>query len=62
MALINKLEKYRLENRLSQQKLAVMLDVSFATVNRWLNGKTQPNKIQKYHIEKLLSKINRKKG
>ncbi len=51
---IQKLETYRLENRISQQRLAEMLGVSFSTVNRWLNGKSKPNKIQSYHIEKLL--------
>lgn len=52
--IIQKLEEYRLKNRISQQKLADMLGVSFLTVNRWLNGHNQPNKIQTYHIEKLL--------
>lgn len=56
MKIIKDLEKYRLENRLSQEKIADMLGVSFATVNRWFNDKTQPNKIQRYHIEKLLKK------
>ena len=55
MDLIGRLEVYRLENRISQQELAKKLDVSFATVNRWLNSKTKPNKIQEYHIKKLLS-------
>lgn len=53
--LIAKLEKYRLERRISQAKLAEMLGVSFVTVNRWFNGKTVPNKMQQYHIEKLLN-------
>jgi len=46
MDLREKLEDYRLENKISQEKLAKKLDVSFATVNRWLNDKTKPNKIQ----------------
>jgi len=54
MDLIKKLEIYRLENKISQEKLAEMLGVAFSTVNRWFNGHTEPNKIQKYHIEKLL--------
>ena len=53
--LIKKLEDYRLENRISQTKLAEMLGVTFVTVNRWLNGKFDPNKIQKHHIKKLLN-------
>ena len=52
--LIEKLEIYRFENRISQRKLANLLHVHFSTVNRWFNGKTIPNKIQRYHIKKLL--------
>ena len=52
--IVKQLEIYRLENKLSQDKLASLLGVSFSTVNRWLNGRTKPNKIQSYHIEKLL--------
>ena len=48
--LIKKLEDYRLENKISQTKLAEILGVTFVTVNRWFNGKFDPNKIQKYHI------------
>jgi len=56
MNLIKELEIYRLENKLSQVQLADKLGVSFCTVNRWFNGHFKPNKIQKYHIEKLLKK------
>ena len=52
--LIRKLEGYRLENKISQVKLAEILGVTFVTVNRWFNGKFGPNKIQRYHIKKLL--------
>lgn len=55
MQIIKKLETYRLENKITQQELAKKLGVAFATVNRWLNGKSKPNKIQSYHIEKLLN-------
>ena len=54
MNIIEKLEKYRLENRITQEQLAEKLEVSFATVNRWFNGRTKPNKIQEYQIKKLL--------
>ena len=54
MNIIKQLETYRLENKISQEKLTDKLGVAFATVNRWLNGKTKPNKIQSYHIEKLI--------
>lgn len=56
--LIKKLEIYRFENRVSQKQLAEMLSVTFSTVNRWFNGKTKPNMIQQYHINKLLNDYN----
>ena len=52
--LIKQLELYRLENRITQVELAKDIGVNFSTVSRWLNGKTKPNKIQQYHIEKFL--------
>ncbi|EKD52268.1 MAG: hypothetical protein ACD_62C00073G0008 [uncultured bacterium] len=55
MEIIKKLEIYRLENKISQQELAERLGVAFSTVNRWLNGKSAPNKIQMFHINKLLN-------
>jgi len=54
--LIEKLEEYRLVNRIPQEELAKMLGVAFSTVNRWLNDKANPNKIQTFHIKKLLKK------
>ena len=54
MTLIQDLEKYRLEHKITQEQLAKKLGVAFATVNRWLNDKYKPRKIQQYHIEKLL--------
>lgn len=54
MKLLQKLEEYRLANKISQERIAEMLGVSFSTVNRWLNGKSKPSKIQSYHLEKLL--------
>lgn len=58
MPIRNRLEKFRLENKITQQELAKKLGVAFSTVNRWLNGKSKPSKIQTYHIEKLLSSKN----
>lgn len=52
--LVKQLELYRLENRITQKQLAKEIGVNFSTVSRWLNGKTRPNKIQQYHIEKFL--------
>ena len=61
MDIVKKLELYRLENKITQQALAKELDVAFSTVSRWFNGKTKPNKIQQYHIEKLLDRKTSKK-
>lgn len=55
MQIVRQLEHYRLENRVSLQKLAEELGVSFSTVSRWFGGKTKPSKIQQYHIEKFLN-------
>jgi len=37
----------REELSMSQEELARALNVSFATVNRWENGKTHPNQLTK---------------
>lgn len=37
--------KLRSECRISQRQLADELNVSFASVNRWENGRTMPNKM-----------------
>lgn len=61
MDIVKKLELYRLENRVTQEELAREISVNFSTVSRWLNGKTKPNKIQQYHIEKFLKgKVNQR--
>lgn len=54
MQIVKRLEIYRLENKVSLQKLADALGVSFSTISRWFSGKTKPNKVQQYHIEKFL--------
>ena len=60
--LIRKLEEFRLEKRISQTKLAEILGVTFVTVNRWFNGKFEPNKIQRHHIKKLLKGAGKVQG
>lgn len=54
--ILSLLEEYRLKNRITQQKLAQLLGVSFVSVNRWLNGHAKPQKLQIYQIEQLLNK------
>ena len=43
----------RLKLNLSQEMLARKLDVSFATINRWENGKALPQKLTLYRSEKF---------
>lgn len=43
----------RLKLGLSQEMLARKLDVSFATVNRWENGKALPQKLTLYRFKKF---------
>lgn len=59
-SVIERLNEYRLEKKISQERLAEMLGVTHATVSRWFNGHNQPNMIQVYHIEKLLAGKGRK--
>jgi len=35
-------------------ELLEKLGVAYNTVNRWFTGRNMPNKIQTYHIKKLL--------
>lgn len=46
---------------LSQEELAHALGVSFATVNRWENGKTTPSKLAQRQFEQFCEK-HRKPG
>ncbi len=62
MDMIERLEHYRLENKVTQQELAKKLGVAFTTVNRWLNRRIKPNKIQSFHIEKLLRQRKNRKS
>ena len=41
---------------LSQEELAHALGVSFATVNRWENGKTNPSKLAQRQFEQFCEK------
>lgn len=43
----------RLKLNLSQEMLARKLNVSFATINRWENGKFLPQKLTLYRFEKF---------
>jgi transcriptional regulator with XRE-family HTH domain len=56
MNILDNLNTYRLDNKISQQELAKMLGVAFCTVNRWFRGHHKPNMIQEHHIQKMLKK------
>lgn len=43
----------RQQLKLSQEELAQALGVSFATVNRWENGKTAPSKLAQRQFEQF---------
>ena len=59
--LIEQLNIYRLEHKISQPQLAKKLDVTFQTVNRWLNRHMKPGHIHEYHIRKLLNEPGARK-
>lgn len=44
---------------LSQEELAHALGVSFATVNRWENGKTVPSKLAQRQFEQFCAQMNK---
>lgn len=43
--------------KLSQVKLATMLGVSFHSINRWENGRTQPSPLAMKQIQELLQQM-----
>ena len=42
---------------ISQEELAHKLGVSFATINRWENGKTRPFKLARAHFDAFCEKM-----
>ncbi|MDD2231403.1 MAG: helix-turn-helix transcriptional regulator [Sphaerochaetaceae bacterium] len=50
MSFADSIIKLRSEIRISQKELADELNVSCATVNRWENGRTVPNKMTMFVI------------
>lgn len=50
--------KVRARLNLSQTELADMLDVSFASVNRWENGKYEPTRLVKEKIRLICEDNN----
>ena len=50
MSFADAIIKLRSERRISQKELAEDLNMSCATVNRWENGRTAPNKMTMFVI------------
>jgi DNA-binding transcriptional regulator YiaG len=56
-----RVKKVRSKLNLSQEDLSHAIGVSFATVNRWENGKTNPSKLAKRQFEQFCV-AHRKQG
>ena len=50
-------KEIRRQLSLSQEDLARLLGVSYATVNRWENGLSKPSKLAKVQLEGLCKKM-----
>lgn len=50
------LVRLRAKLNISQEKLAILLNVSFATINRWENGISEPSRVHMVQIEELCKK------
>ena len=58
MSYSNIIKSIRTALNISQEDLARELGVSFATINRWENCKSQPSKLAKIAIKELCDKKN----
>ena len=56
MSFANKVKTVRAELLISQTKLANMLGVSFATINRWETGKLEPTFLNEKKFEAFCKK------
>ncbi|MBW2561320.1 MAG: helix-turn-helix transcriptional regulator [Deltaproteobacteria bacterium] len=50
-------KEVRRQLRISQEELAHELGVSFATINRWENGKTKPFKLARAQLNSFCEKM-----
>jgi putative transcriptional regulator len=51
------IQEIRQSMGLTQEEFAVIIGVTFPTVNRWENGHTRPSKLAVQQIEALLEKL-----
>jgi putative transcriptional regulator len=52
------IRKLRQEMGLTQEKFAAMLGVTFPTVNRWENGRSQPSPLAMEKVVSLLDQMS----
>lgn len=58
MTFADSIIQLRSELRISQKELAEQLNISVATVNRWENGRTEPNKMTLFVIRDFCKSKN----
>ena len=58
MTFADSIVQLRSELRISQKELAEQLNISVATVNRWENGRTEPNKMTPFVIRDFCKSKN----
>ncbi len=51
------IQEIRQSMGLTQEEFAIIIGVTFPTVNRWENGHTKPSKLAVQQIEALLDKL-----
>ena len=56
--ILKELDDFRCEKKISQENL-LHTGGRLSTVNRWFNGRTNPSRIQCFHIKKLLKTYGR---
>lgn len=54
------IQEIRLLMGVTQEEFAVIIGVTFPTVNRWENGHTRPSKLAVQQIEALVDKLGEK--
>lgn len=47
------IKKIRIDLNMSQMKFAKLMNISFATINRWENGRAIPNKLAQSTLYEL---------
>lgn len=55
----HRIRELRRNLNMTQENFAHEIGVTFATVNRWENGRTQPNKVAQKVLKQLERKLRR---